>query len=148
MSFLDADDLYRPNKLSAQLAELAAHPEALLCLCHAENFWEPGLEDEERLYRAHGKVTATHHPASILARRGLFDRFPYRTVPDLISDDLVWLTRIHDEGVALRIHGDVLVDRRMHGASHSHTLAGLDVYLDLFKERVNRHRASARDGTQ
>src|SRR5580692_1468311 len=35
LCFLDADDLYRPGKLTAQLAELEAHPEAELCLCIA-----------------------------------------------------------------------------------------------------------------
>src|SRR5262245_59961185 len=50
LSFLDADDRYRPGKLSTQLTALEADPDADICQCVAENFWELGLEDERDRY--------------------------------------------------------------------------------------------------
>ena len=74
LAFLDGDDLYRPHKLSTQLAVLEADPELDLCVCTAQNFWEPGLEEERDRYIAAGRVLITHHFATLLAHRSQFEQ--------------------------------------------------------------------------
>jgi glycosyltransferase involved in cell wall biosynthesis len=140
LSFLDADDLYRPDKLSAQLRVLLAEPALDLCTCTARNFWEPGLEQEQARYEAAGKVLITHHFATLLAHRSVFERVGPINETRRYADYVEWFHRASDLGLTTRVIPDVLLDRRMHAASLSHTRAGLDEYFELARARIERHR--------
>ena len=99
LGFLDADDLYLPGKLSAQVAALEADPGIDYCLCIAENFWEAGLEAERDRYSELGKVRATHHPGAMLARRSAFDRIGLLDTRRAVGDDIDWFLRAADAGL-------------------------------------------------
>ena len=142
LSFLDADDLYRPAKLSTQLAVLLADPALDLCVCTARNFWEPGLEHEQARYEAAGKVLITHHFATLLAHRSVFERVGAIDETRDSGDYIEWFHRSSDLGLTTRVIPDVLIDRRMHAASLSHTRRGLDDYFELARLRIDRHRRS------
>ena len=46
LAFLDADDLWLPEKTEIQLARLTANPDSGICTCMIENFWEREVADE------------------------------------------------------------------------------------------------------
>ena len=46
VAFLDADDLWHPEKLAQQMARFRARPELDYCVAHAQNFWVPELQGE------------------------------------------------------------------------------------------------------
>ncbi|HEX4521455.1 MAG TPA: glycosyltransferase family A protein [Gaiellaceae bacterium] len=142
ISFLDADDLYRPTKLSTQLRYLAADPALDLCECMAENFWEPGLEAERDRYIAAGRLLITHHFATLLAHRSVFERVGPLEERRLSGDYIDWFQRATDAGLTSRVVPDVLMERRMHPASQSHSLGKMDDYFALAQARIARHRAS------
>jgi len=142
--FLDADDLYRPGKLTAQLAELEAHPEVELCLCTAENFWEPGLEAERERYSAYGKLRATTHLGSVLARRSVFDSVGLLDPRRGAASDIDWFMRLADSGLSVHTIPEVLYLRRMHSETQAHRLGGLDSYLELAHDRIEQHRSRAK----
>jgi glycosyltransferase involved in cell wall biosynthesis len=145
--FLDDDDLYRPGKLAAQLAVLEKHPEVELCLCQAENFWEPGFEAERARYLAYGKpLIATSHVGTVLARRGLFDRVGLMDASLDRADDIDWFLRVADLGVAVHVLPDVFYERRMHAASMTHTKPELEPYFTLIHERIADGRAKREGG--
>jgi glycosyltransferase involved in cell wall biosynthesis len=140
VSFLDADDLYRPAKLSTQLRELETHPGLDLSVCHAQNFWEPGLEEERDRYVAQGRVLVSHHFATLLARRSVFDLVG--PIPARVAGEYAeWFLRATDLGLTSRVIPDVLIDRRMHSRSHSHVVDTLDDYFAIAKARIDRRRA-------
>ena len=140
VAFLDADDLYRPAKLSTQLECLSAEPALDICLCTAESFWEPGLEHEAARYAALGKLRGTHTFGTMLARRAVFERVGLLDETRLLDDQAEWFLRAADAGLATRILPDVLVDRRMHAASMSHRHDVIDSYLELVAARLGRAR--------
>jgi glycosyltransferase involved in cell wall biosynthesis len=138
LSFLDADDLYRPGKLSSQLEALDAAPGADLCLCHAENFWEPGMDEERIRHTALGRLRTSWLFGTLLARRSAFDRAGLLDTSLPAGDFGDWWLRAHDLGLTARVLDDVLVDRRMHRDSLTHGVLTPESYFDVVKRRIDR----------
>src|SRR5712664_390476 len=53
VAFLDADDLWHPEKLVHQRARFQARPELDLCVTHVQNFLIPELHEKEEQFRQH-----------------------------------------------------------------------------------------------
>jgi glycosyltransferase involved in cell wall biosynthesis len=140
--FLDADDLYRPGKVSLQLERFRARPDLEVSLCVAENFWEEGMEAEEQLYRANGKLRMSHTFNVLLARRSVFDRVgPLDGSLVGGEEQIDWFARLVDIGPVIEVLDEVLVLRRMHQASLTHNVANLDPFVDLVKRRLDQRRS-------
>lgn len=139
--FLDADDIYRPGKLNRQLERFVADPKLEVSLCIAENFWEEGLEDEERRYQANGRLRMSHSFDTILARRSVFQQIGSLD-PTLVAgeEQLDWFSRLLDSAPVIEVLDEVLVSRRMHAASRTHNTPTLDPFVDLVKRRLDQRR--------
>ncbi len=116
LTFLDADDLMAPGRITAQLGYLRSHPATGCVLMHQELLVEPGATHP--VWTPDGPVTAP--PMTGLVRReaselvGGFDP-SYRIVHD--TD---WLFRLREAGVRIDILPQVGVIRRIHGDNLTH----------------------------
>lgn len=114
VGFCDADDTWRPNKASAQVAHLDAHPEVDIALCRQDTVIEPGTEMPDWLIpdQRYGDLDGVS-PTSALFRRPVFDRLRYRTDMDTGTDfDL--LIRARAAGFAIAVLDEILRTRRIH----------------------------------
>jgi glycosyltransferase involved in cell wall biosynthesis len=116
VAFLDADDLWQPDKLSFQMACFRERPELDLCVTHCQVFWIPELQEEEARFRDHrlsrplpGYVTQT-----LLARRALFDAVGNFDASRQVGDPADWFLRAAEHGATIELLPDVLVYRRFH----------------------------------
>ena len=137
IGFCDADDTWKPNKASAQVAHLDAHPEVDIALCRQDTVIEPGTEMPDWLipdqrYRDLDGVS----PTSALFRRPVFERLRYRTDMDTGTDfDLLIRARAAGFGIAVldevlrtrRIHDDNMTTR--HGPSKADLFASVRSHL-------------------
>lgn len=146
ISFLDADDLWHPEKSALQMARFEAHPELDICITYVQNFWIPELAAEAERYRDHplSRPAPGYLMQTLLARRSVFETVGHFNPELKHSEKTDWFLRALEKGLVLEMLPDVLVYRRLHetNASRSHTLASAsrDEYLKLVKASLDRRR--------
>jgi glycosyltransferase involved in cell wall biosynthesis len=144
VAFLDADDLWHPEKLARQMTRFRARPQLDLCVTHIQNFWIPALHEEEARFRNHRIMRALpgYTPVTLLARRQVFNQVgPFNATFRHIHDT-EWFVRLAESGGVTELLSDTLVYRRLHYTNRSRRLAAAsrDEYLQLVKISIDRQR--------
>ena len=116
VAFLDADDLWEPDKLERQVAQFAANPALEASVTHARMFWVSQLAHEAEEYRENPRTEGIpgYATTTLLARRALFDRVGVFREDLWFSDATEWFIRARERGVNMEILPDVLTLHRMH----------------------------------
>ena len=144
VAFLDADDLWHPEKLARQMARFRARPELDMSVTGVQNFWAPEVIEDDQRYRDPrnrppwpGYVCPT-----LLARREAFEVVgPFNSSLRLSSDD-EWFIRAAEHGQVRELLPQVLVRRRYHRSNLTLRLANDDftTRLQFVKESLDRRR--------
>jgi glycosyltransferase involved in cell wall biosynthesis len=138
IGFLDADDIWLPDKLKVQIEHLLEHPNMGYNLCRIENFLDPRLD----LHQG-----ASYHPlameeisiTSLIVRRKVFHQIGGFDSSYEVGSDFEWVTRAKDRGVSMTILPEVLVRRRLHEANLSLKTQERRVSaLRMLRESINR----------
>jgi len=142
VAFLDADDLWRKEKLALQMVRFEIRPELDLCVTMVQNFWVSELHQEEEQFRKHRIMQPVpgYSSVTLLARRMLFEKVGEFNDSLRHADDTDWFLRAVEQGVAMELLPDVLVYRRLHQTNRSRrfSAASREEYLALAKMLVNR----------
>ena len=144
LGFLDADDLWHPEKLARQMAHFQTRPELGYCVTHVQNFWIPELIEEEKQFRDHrmSKALPGYVTGTLLARRDCFNAVgQFNTVIEH-ADDTEWFLRAAERKTAMELLPDVLLYRRLHYTNLSRVEASnsRDQYLQVLKTALDRRR--------
>jgi glycosyltransferase involved in cell wall biosynthesis len=133
VAFLDADDVWNPEKCAVQIAHFNARPELVACAAHVMNFLS---EDAGQQAVPRGQVVTLG--TTLMVRRSLFDaigllnpEYWHRDLHDL-------LVRAEDRGFKMEILPDVLARRRIHSNNMSSHRSGAD-HLELITITRARH---------
>jgi len=149
VAFLDADDLWRPEKSALQIARFQARPDLDLCVTHVQNFWSPELHQEEARVRDHPLMQALpgYVAPALMARWTLFESVGQFNIKLSHGSDMEWFMRAAEHGANMELLPDVLVYRRLHQSNRSGTLASQsrNEYAAIIKTSLDRRRSINQD---
>lgn len=138
VTFCDADDLFRPHKVSTQALYLAEHADVGCVLVHHDTFFAEGTQRPQWLTDERGV-----QPQSAMVRRSVIERVGGFDPDYRLTEGLEWLSRMRDAGVRIETLDDVCVDRRIHGDNLSYQRAGLQHHmLRSLRARIERSRGA------
>lgn len=136
VTFCDADDLFRPFKVSAQVGYLQDNPDVGCVLVQHETFFADGVPRPDWLTDETGV-----QPQSAMVRRSVIDAVGGFDPDYRLTEGLEWLSRMRDADVRIEVLDRVCVDRRIHGDNLSYQRAGLQHHmLQSLRARIQRRR--------
>ena len=145
LAFLDADDLWRCEKLSAQMARFESRAELEFCVGHVQNFWMPEVADEKAELGNHPKTQAlpAYITGALMAKRTTFEKVGLFSTELDHGDSLDWFLRAREKDVVGELLADVLVDRRMHTGNISRLRQqhSRNEFLKILKRSLDERRS-------
>jgi glycosyltransferase involved in cell wall biosynthesis len=143
VAFLDADDLWHPEKMERQMACFHDRPELDICVAHVQNFWIPELKDEAERFQDHriAKPAPGYVTGTLLARKALFDSVGRFNTDLKHGDAQEWFIRAAEQGAVMELVPDVLLYRRLHRNNISRAVNdSFDDHLHIIKASLDRRR--------
>ena len=146
LSFLDADDLWRPNKLGLQLEAFDRDPEVDMIFGHVEQFISPELDspEKERLSIRTRKLPGYCKGSMLIKKErfwcvGLFDKSSGN------ADFIDWYLRAQEQNLQSVMLPDVLTMRRIHRNNMGYTNPNSrKEYVQVLKRALDRRRGQSK----
>jgi glycosyltransferase involved in cell wall biosynthesis len=141
IAFLDADDLWSPDKLTLQLAAVERYPDVAIVLGRTRRMWAaaPASGTGELAYSEPELALSF---GSGVVRRSVFDAVGHFDESFTYCDDWEWFMRARELGVPIGVHPEVtLYYRRHEGNMTNDTATGNHFFARMLRESVQRRRA-------
>lgn len=141
-AFLDADDLWMPDKLELQMKAFEADPTIDMVFGHMRQFFSPDLEDTLRTKIVLiEEIMPGHFKAAMLIRRESFFRAGLFDAKWQIGDFVDWYLKAMEKGLKSFMIPDLVMKRRIHENNMVIRQKRLQSdYLRILKASLDRRR--------
>ena len=142
LAFLDADDLWLPDKLARQMALCKSEPGLEMVFGGVEQFISPDL-DETRRSSLHiqSHMINGFHIGTMLIGRGAFERVGHFSTAFRVGEFIDWFARAKEMGLKSGMVPNIIMRRRIHGNNlmqREDNISG--EYARILKATINRRR--------
>jgi GT2 family glycosyltransferase/predicted O-methyltransferase YrrM len=145
ITFLDADDLWTPNKLALQTEILISHNHlgSAIMFGRMQRFISPDVPPDVRARLEDDPEPVDGYvPGTLLANRSVFAQVGNFDASLPTGEFIDWLMRARRMSIMEGIVEEVVLHRRIHDANHTQTEAGRQ-YARLIKRHLDAMRAEA-----
>jgi glycosyltransferase involved in cell wall biosynthesis len=147
LAFLDADDLWLPHKIAAQIDYLMQNPAVMMVFGQIEHFWSPDLPAEDR-HKLHcpNEPQPGYLPTTLLCRREAFEQVGLFESQWRAGEFIDWYDRAMQLGAQAAVLPTVLARRRIHArnATRQRQQTNHD-YLHVLHASLKRRRQAEGD---
>lgn len=145
LAFLDADDLWVPDKLTRQVQALNAAPELDIVFGLVKQFRSTELAVSSVQNTSTSQLMPGHVPTAMLVRRTAFLRVGDFSTSVKMGEFAEWFLRAKEAGLLFSTLPDLVAYRRLHeGNNGTRQREHLDDYLHIFRESIERRRGAAK----
>jgi glycosyltransferase involved in cell wall biosynthesis len=117
VGFLDADDLWHPEKVTRQLARFGERPELQVAFAGMRNVAHRDAEGREGMFNPDRWPAIPFSPCTLLARREAFEQIGLFNPELRRGEDTEWFVRMMMRGVPYEVMPDILLERRIHSTN-------------------------------
>jgi glycosyltransferase involved in cell wall biosynthesis len=148
LSFLDADDRFRPDKIERQLEVLDADPSVDVVFGHMTEFVSPDVDDTTAaLLREPVHDLPWRTPNLMLVSRQGFDRVGLFSTTLRVGIGVDWYARAIECGLKEAVPPHIVLERRLHAANNGIRQRDARLqYLHVLKASLDRKRAPVDEG--
>jgi len=121
VAFLDADDIWLPDKLESQVSFLKSHPDVDCVICKYKGFFQSGEDIPGWVNQASFlEENVGYLPSCMILRKQAFDRVGLFDTSLRTGEDLEWFSRARRAGIEIEKLARILVRKRYHGRNTSY----------------------------
>jgi glycosyltransferase involved in cell wall biosynthesis len=142
VAFLSHDDIWAPNKLSAQISYMLQNPELQYTLTRGKYFLQDGCSVPAK-FKAHlfQGDHVMYGVESLIVRKSLFEQVGRFNTEFSIGEDLDWFSRTKDQSIPMGIVPEILLFKRVHDTSATITEPNINnIFLQVIRHSVRRKR--------
>jgi glycosyltransferase involved in cell wall biosynthesis len=144
LAFLDADDLWLPQKLSLQMDVLETRTNIDMVFCHAEQFISEDAQRHANPIPDRLRILPATAAGGLLVWRNAFDRVGHFDIRYMRTEMIDWIARANHAGLKHKMLPQVLLRRRWHDANLGVTERNNTTdYTRVVKAALDRRRASS-----
>lgn len=142
LAFLDADDLWLPDKLTRQMALFEADPDLATAYGGVEQFISPDLDEILRArLQIKSQVAEGFHVGTLLIRRATYERVGFFSTAFRVGEFIDWYARAEEMGLKSGMVNKIVLRRRIHANNLMQREQNIGrEYARILKKTIERRR--------